>query len=98
MMEFEVTRNYLFPFAAILAACSADEPATDMAEPAVSSQVVVEATGGNPAAETAASEITDPYMREIISEISSYAYEGLGPGSACDKKALDYLASRMEEL
>jgi Zn-dependent M28 family amino/carboxypeptidase len=98
MMEFEVTRNYLFPFAAILAACSADEPATETVEPVVSSQVVVEATGGNPAAETAASEITDPYMREIIAEISSDAYEGRGPGSAGDKKTRDYLARRMEDL
>jgi Zn-dependent M28 family amino/carboxypeptidase len=98
MTELKVTRNYLFPFAAILAACSADEPATEPTGPVVSSQVVVEATGGNPAAEIAAGEITDPYMREIIAEISSDAYEGRGPGSAGDKKTRDYLARRMEDL
>jgi len=83
---------------ATLAACSADEPATAPVEPAVSSQVVIDATGGNPAAEVAANAITDPYMREIIAEISSDAYEGRGPGAAGDKKARDYLAQRMEDL
>jgi Zn-dependent M28 family amino/carboxypeptidase len=83
---------------ALLAACSAEEPTTEPADTAVSSPVVVEATGGNPAAETAANEITDSYMREIIAEISSDAYEGRGPGAAGDKKARDYLARRMADL
>jgi Zn-dependent M28 family amino/carboxypeptidase len=93
-----VTRVYLIPLAALLAACSAEEPASEPAEAVVSSQVVVEATGGNPAAETAANAITDPYMREIIAEISSDAYEGRGPGAPGDKKARDYLAQRMADL
>jgi hypothetical protein len=98
LMEIEVTRNYLIPFVAVLAACSAEEPTTEPAEPVVSSQVVVEATGGNPAAETAADAITDAYMREIIAEISSDAYEGRGPGAPGDTKARDYLAQRMADL
>jgi len=98
MMESKVTRYYLIPLVAVLAACTADEPATAPAKPAVSSQIVVEATGGNPAAEVAANAITDAYMREIIAEISSDAYEGRGPGAAGDKKARDYLSQRMEDL
>jgi Zn-dependent M28 family amino/carboxypeptidase len=93
-----VRRFYLFSLAALLAACSADESATEMAEPVVASAVIVEATGGNPAAETAANEITDPYMREIIAEISSDAYEGRGPGAPGDKKARAYLVQAMESL
>ncbi|NOR35611.1 MAG: M28 family peptidase [Woeseiaceae bacterium] len=62
------------------------------------SQAIVEATGGNPAAEHAANQINDPYMREIIEEISSDAYEGRGPGAAGDVKARAYLAQRMEDL
>jgi hypothetical protein len=62
------------------------------------SDVIVEATGGNPAAEHAANQITDPYMREIIEEISSDAYQGRGPGAAGDEKARAYLVQRMEDL
>jgi hypothetical protein len=62
------------------------------------SDIIVEATGGNPAAEHAANQITDPYMREIIEEISSDAYEGRGPGAAGDVKARAYLVQRMEDL
>jgi Zn-dependent M28 family amino/carboxypeptidase len=93
-----VTPKYLFPLAAILAACSAEEPATTPAETAAFSQTIVEATGGNPAAEAAANAITDPYMREIIAEISSDEYEGRGPGSRGDEKTRKYLVGRMEEL
>jgi Zn-dependent M28 family amino/carboxypeptidase len=82
----------------LLAACSADDSATETTEPAIASPVIVEATGGNPAAETAANEITDPYMREIIAEISSDAYEGRGPGAPGDKKARDYLVQAMKSL
>jgi hypothetical protein len=46
----------------------------------------------------AVDQITDEYMREIIAEISSDAYEGRGPASAGDKKAREYLVSRMQEL
>ncbi|MDH3612970.1 MAG: M28 family peptidase [Gammaproteobacteria bacterium] len=81
-----------------LAGCSADEPATESTEAALSSPIAVAAAGGNPAAEGAANQITDEYMREIIAEISSDAYEGRGPGSAGDEKARQYLAGRMEEL
>lgn len=81
-----------------LAACSADEPATEEAAAPLSSPIAVAATGGNPAAEAAANQITDEYMREIIAEISSDAYEGRGPGAAGDEKARTYLAKRMQEL
>jgi Zn-dependent M28 family amino/carboxypeptidase len=81
-----------------LAACSGDEPATAVSETDLASPIAVAATGGNPAAEIAASEISDEYMREIIAEISSDAYEGRGPASRGDKKARAYLVARMQEL
>jgi hypothetical protein len=81
-----------------LAACSADEPATEKAAAPLSSPIAIEATGGNPAAEAAANQITDEYMREIIAEISSDAYEGRGPASRGDEKTRAYLVSRMQEL
>ena len=84
-----MTIRYTFLFAVVFSGCSSEEPAT---------AVAVEATGGNPAAEVAANEITDAYMREIIAEISSDAYEGRGPASAGDEKARRYLAGRMQEL
>ena len=55
-------------------------------------------SGGNPAAEQAAELITADYMRDIIVEISSDAYEGRGPGSRGDVKARDYLAAEMQRL
>jgi len=67
-----------------LAACTREEPAT--------------ASDGNVAGEDAAKEITDEFIREIIAEISSDAYEGRGPGSAGDVKARQYLAGRLAEL
>ena len=85
---------------AFASACSKEEPA----EPApdaiteLSSPVAVEASGGNPAAETASKAITGDYMRDIIVEISDDSYEGRGPGSRGDVKARKYLAARMEEL
>ena len=81
-----------------LAACSADEPATETTAAPLSSPIAIEATGGNPAAEAAANQITDEYMREIIAEISSDAYEGRGPASRGDEKARAYLIARMQEL
>jgi len=49
-------------------------------------------------AHEAVNQITDEYMREIIAEISSDAYEGRGPATAGDEKARAYLVSRMQEL
>ena len=85
-------------FCAGVAGCSAEEPTAIDADSAVSLPLAVELSGGNPVAETAAMQITDSYMREIIAEISSDAYEGRGPASAGDEKARTYLAGRMEEL
>lgn len=81
-----------------LSACSREEPTAETPEPVLSSPLAVEAAGGNPAAEAAAGEITDAYMREIIAEISSDAYEGRGPASPGDEKARRYLAERMQEI
>jgi hypothetical protein len=64
--------------------CSADDPAAVSAEP--------------PPKAGAVNQITDVYMREIIAEISSDAYEGRGPASAGDEKARAYLVARMQEL
>ena len=88
----------LFPALIVLASCSSEEPAPAPMETTEFSDIIVEATGGNPAAEHAANQITDPYMREIIEEISSDAYEGRGPGAAGDVKARAYLVQRMEDL
>jgi Zn-dependent M28 family amino/carboxypeptidase len=93
-----VTPKYLIPFAALIIGCSAEEPQSPPVETVEFSQVIVEATGGNPAAEAAAGEITDPYMREIIAEISSDAYEGRGPGSRGDEMTRKYLVQRMQDL
>ncbi len=88
---------------ASLVACGGDrdsgEPtATTEEAPALESPRAVAQAGGNPAAETAARQITDEYMREIIVEISDDRYEGRGPGTPGDKMARDYLAGRMAEL
>jgi Zn-dependent M28 family amino/carboxypeptidase len=94
-------RKHALLFAAIimfLVACSADESATEVSETELSSPNAVAATGGNPAAEAAANQISDEYMREIIAEISSDAYEGRGPASRGDAKARAYLITRMQEL
>ena len=81
-----------------LAGCSAEEPATETIEAALSTPIAVEMSGGNPAAEEALEQITDEYMREIIAEISGDAYEGRGPGAAGDEKTRAYLSKRMQEL
>jgi Zn-dependent M28 family amino/carboxypeptidase len=67
-----------------LAACTKEEPATKNA--------------GNVVAEDASNKITEEFIREIIAEISSDAYEGRGPSSAGDVKARQYLAGRMADL
>ena len=96
--------NYIPLFiiaAGLTAGCSkeqAPQPAAPAAEPELTSPVAVEASGGNPAAERASLEITGDYMRDIIVEISSDAYEGRGPGTAGDVKARNYLAEEMEKL
>jgi Zn-dependent M28 family amino/carboxypeptidase len=86
------------PFIAV--ACSKESPQPPAAEtPAeLSSPVAVEVSGGNPVAEEASMLITADYMRDIIVEISSDAYEGRGPGSRGDVKAREYLAAEMQRL
>ena len=84
-----------------LAACGGnEEPATESmaVDAGEGSPVAVELAGGNPAAEQASLQITDPYMREIIVEISDDSYEGRGPGTRGDVKARNYLVKRMQEL
>ena len=88
------------PFIAV--ACSKEEPqqpdAAASAAAELSSPVAVEVSGGNPDAEQASELITADYMRDIIVEIASDAYEGRGPGSRGDEKARDYLAAEMQRL
>jgi len=67
-----------------LAACTKEEPAIE--------------NTGNVVAEDASNKITEEFIREIIAEISSDAYEGRGPSSAGDVKARQYLAGRMADL
>jgi Zn-dependent M28 family amino/carboxypeptidase len=82
------------------AGCSKEEPGQPAAEsrPELSSPAAVEVSGGNPAADEASGLITADYMRDIIVEISSDAYEGRGPGSRGDAKAREYLVAEMERL
>jgi Zn-dependent M28 family amino/carboxypeptidase len=81
-----------------LGGCSEKQSAGDSKDEALTSPVAVAASGGNPAAEAASKQITDPYMREIIAEISSDSYEGRGPASRGDVKTRQYLVKRMTEL
>lgn len=95
--------KYSIPFmmaAVAVVSCSKEQPAEPAAEAEaqVASPVAVEASGGNPVAEEASRQITDEYMRGIVVEISSDAYEGRGPGSRGDVKAREYLVAQMEEL
>ncbi len=92
--------KYSIPFmmaAVAVASCSKEQPAAS-AEAEVTAPAAVVASGGNPAAEEASMQITDEYMRGIIVEISSDAYEGRGPGSQGDVKAREYLAKQMQEM
>ncbi len=82
----------IITISSLLFACSKQESST---APAVA---LPEAEGGNLAAEDAALQIEDDYMRGIIKEISLDSYEGRGPGSRGDVKARKYLADRMVEL
>ena len=86
------------PFIAV--ACGKEQPQQDVTEtpPELSSPVAVEVSGGNPAADEASRLITADYMRDIVVEISSDAYEGRGPGSRGDVKARQYLAAEMQRL
>jgi len=96
-----VQKIMMFVAALVLVGCGGDK--AEMADtPAnmgtATSPTVVAAAGGNPAAELAAQEITDDYMRSIVVEISDDRYEGRGPGSQGDVMARAYLAERMQEL
>ena len=82
----------LIIFSAGLAACSGDDDVADLEAPPI---VEVDPTE---AAQAASELITDPFMREIIAEISADEYEGRGPASAGDEKARRYLAGRMADL
>lgn len=76
---------------AMLMGCSKEAPeATTVA--------ASEAPSGNQAAEAAALQIEDEYLRGIVAEISSDAYEGRGPGSAGDAKARTYLAEQLAAI
>ncbi|HEX5789249.1 MAG TPA: M28 family peptidase [Woeseiaceae bacterium] len=81
----------------LLAACGGEDaapPAEDAAAPAAADRNGNDAS----AAEEAVSAITADYMRDIIVEISSDAYEGREPGSAGDVKARNYLVEEMAAL
>ena len=91
----------MFVAALVLVGCGGEK--AEMADTSANmgtatSPTVVAAAGGNPAAELAAQEITDDYMRSIVVEISDDRYEGRGPGSQGDVMARAYLAERMQEL
>ena len=81
---------------ALLTACSQDSEAPAVEE--AGSPVAVELSGAGAAAEAASLEITGDYMRDVVIEISSDAYEGRGPGSAGDVKARQWLIGEMERL
>lgn len=80
----------------ILLGCTAKtpEPQAPEAAPVASAAKGTETDS----AADAAGQISDPYIREIIAEISSDAYGGRGPASPGDVKTRDYLSRRMAEL
>ncbi len=80
--------------------CSKEQPQQSATEatPRQSSPTAAQVGEGTTAAEQAAGLITADYMRDIIVEISSDAYEGRGPGSRGDVKARNYLAAEMQRL
>ncbi len=80
-----------------LAACSKQEPTAADAIPE-SSAPASEADSGNTAAEQAALQIEDAYIRDIVAEISDDRYEGRGPGTRGDEAARVFLAKQMEAL
>ena len=80
----------------MLFGCTAKTPeakAPDAATPAAAAQETE-----TDAAANAAEQISDPYIRKIIAEISSDAYGGRGTASPGDAKACKYLADQMAEL
>ena len=82
----------IIAMSSLLFACSKQE-----SNP-VPEAAMAEVEEGNVAAEQAALQIEDEYMREIIKEISLDSYEGRGPGTRGDVKARKYLAERMAEI
>jgi len=77
-----------------LAACGKPEKAPEPAAQETGNA----AASGDSAAQTASSQITADYMRNIIVEISDDKYEGRGPGSAGDAAARKYLAEQMAAM
>jgi len=106
--EHYVTRTGFYLAALLLlAACGGDDAAeTAMPAPETTpgpeagsgSPAAVAVSGGNPAAEQAADEITADYMRDIIVEISDDRYEGRGPGSRGDRMAREYIIDGLKAL
>ncbi len=84
--------------ASAMVGCGKKDAATATDEPALTSPVAVEVSGGNPAAEQAALEIEGDYMRAIVAEISDDRYEGRGPGSRGDEAARKYLVEQLAAL
>ncbi len=87
-----VSTLVIIAMSSLLFACGKQESSP---EPDVA---VADVADGNIAAEQAAHQIEDEYMRGIIKEISQDSYEGRGPGSRGDEKARKYLADRLAEL
>jgi Zn-dependent M28 family amino/carboxypeptidase len=83
--------------ATALVACSKQEPTAADAIPE-SSTPASAAGNGNTAAEQAALQIEDAYMRDIVAEISDDRYEGRGPGTRGDEAARAFLAEQMKAL
>ena len=75
----------------LVTACSETPP------PAEETEAPAAAAAANDA-EAATAEITDPYMRDIIRELSDDKYEGRGPGSRGDAAARAWLIAEMENL
>jgi len=80
--------------ATALAACGKQDPAATESMPAPASETGI----GNTAAEQAALQIEDAFMRDIVVEISDDRYEGRGPGTRGDEAARLFLAEQMEAL
>ena len=94
-------RQHALFFAAFLialAGCGREAPDAEPDVAESSSPVALELSGGNAAAEQAATQIQGDYMRDIIIEISDDSYEGRGPGSAGDEKARKWLAAEMAAI
>ncbi len=93
--QFEIIA--VIVLATALAACSKQEPPA--ADATSESSVPTPVAGpGNTAAEQAALQIEDAYMRDIVVEISDDRYEGRGPGTRGDEAAREFLAKQMEAL